>query len=269
MYKLVAIDLDGTLLRDDKTFSKYTIDIISKVCKKGVHIAIASGRPFPVVKNIIQDLGISDFDECCITLNGASIQKTNSGEVLYASSITGFDIREIYSLLTNTNCFMHAFSLSRGLLVNKYNDYSAIEHFGGLIKSNEFDFFLTPYDEFFFKAVVVGEKDQIDLIEKNIPKDFMNKYSIIRTLDNLLEFLKLGTHKGLGIDVLAKYYNISRDEIIAFGDEQNDFEMLSSVGMPIAMGNASDRIKSLCKYTTDTNNNDGVAKALKKLILDF
>lgn len=269
MYKLVAIDLDGTLLDDKKLIHPDNIKVISQVKKLGIKVVIATGRPLIVVKSILDQLGITDPNDYCVTLNGVLVQRVSTQEIVCSESFDASLFKRIYSLMKlNPKLFLHTFSPQYDLVANKKNEYSDIECYHGILSYEEFDFSKIKEQDRFYKAVITGDPKHIDHLEETLDPIFYSLFTVVRTLPCILEFLPLGTNKGYGLLSLAKLLNIKPSEIIAIGDEHNDLEMLKAVGMPIAMENAIPEVKEICQMITLSNNAAGVAYALKKLIIE-
>jgi len=118
------------------------------------------------------------------------------------------------------------------------------------------------------KLVLEEEKEILDKITPQIPKELFEKYTVIRSLDFMIEFMNKNCNKATGLEKLAQRLGISREEIMAIGDADNDKEMLEYAGLGVAMGNAKDEIKQLADYVTKSNEDDGVAYVIDKFILN-
>ena len=264
MFKLVAVDLDGTLLDDRKLIPSENIAAIRKIKDRGVKIVIATGRPIAVIKKIIAQLGI-DSDDYCVALNGVLVQNLRSEEVICSSGFSGELLKKLVSLSQQYSLYIHTFSKTFGLVANKRNKYSDIECYGGVVQYREFDFSTVADSDEFYKCVLTGPEEMVDQLERNLDPVFRKLFSVVRTLPCILEFLPAGVSKGRGLSMLAGKIGIAPEEMIAFGDEHNDYEMLQAVGFPVAMGNAIEPVKKISKMVTTTNNEAGVAYALDKL----
>ena len=265
MFKLVAVDLDGTLLDDRKLIPSENIAAIRKIKNRGVKIVIATGRPIAVIKKSIAQLGIDSDDDYCVALNGVLVQNLRSEEVICSSGFSGELLKKLVSLSQQYSLYIHTFSKTLGLVANKRNKYSDIECYGGVVQYREFDFSTVADSDEFYKCVLTGPEDMVDQLERNLDPVFRKLFSVVRTLPCILEFLPAGVSKGRGLSMLAGKIGIAPEEMIAFGDEHNDYEMLQAVGFPVAMGNAIEPIKKISKMVTTTNNEAGVAYALDKL----
>ena len=118
----------------------------------------------------------------------------------------------------------------------------------------------------FYKLLLLGDEEQLNEFETVIPKEWRDEFYVVRSQQYLLEVLKKGVNKAFGLEKLAAALNIDPCEIAAIGDAANDIEMLEYAGLAIAMGNASEEVKVISDIVTDTNENNGVIKAIDNLI---
>ncbi len=267
MIRLAAFDLDGTLFNSKSRISDGNLAAVEEARKRGIRIVIASGRPYTVVRHVLKELNLDLTDSYCITLNGAQIIRCEDGSQLSSSCITGADVRDIAEFVLPRGAFMHTYSTSRGLLVSRMNPYSRIELFGGMVSYAEDDFLKLDSGEFFYKALVAASGEQVDDIVSSLPAELISRFKVIRSLATLLEFLDPDTGKGPALVRLAGLLGVSSDEIIAFGDEQNDLDMIEYAGIGVAMANGGEEIRRKADFVTLSNDEDGVAYALKKFAL--
>ena len=120
-------------------------------------------------------------------------------------------------------------------------------------------------NDFIIKAMILGEKEKLDEAVKNIPKEYFEKYNALRTVSFIFEFM----NKECTLKALCKHLGISPNEVIAFGDGDNDIDMLQFAGIGVAMGNASHYVKSKADYVTLSNEEDGIADVIYKKILNI
>lgn len=116
------------------------------------------------------------------------------------------------------------------------------------------------------KAIFVGETDELNRIEPAVVKEFGQQHYIVRAADNFLEVMNAAASKGAALEILAAELGIDAEEVIVFGDEQNDIPMFKFAGHAIAMGNGSELAKNYATFVTDTNDNAGIAKALERFL---
>lgn len=269
MYKLIAIDMDGTLLRNDKTISQLTKNSIKKATELGIKIVLTTGRPIQGIKNYLNELELTEEDEYVIALNGALVCKTIDYSVISSNAtLTGKDLKFIYTKVKDLNTSIHAFTNGYDL-VNKKSKFSDDEEKRINLKVKVVDFLkdVSDTDEI-LKVVLEEEKEVLDKAIIKIPSELSLHYNTTRSLDFMFEFMKKGCNKSTGIEILAQHLNINKDEIIAIGDAINDIEMIEYAGLGVAMGNAPDEIKKKADFVTMSNEEDGVAYVIEKFIFN-
>jgi len=268
MYKLVALDMDGTLLREDKTISDRTKKAIKDARDIGTTVVLATGRPIEGVKKVLEELDMLTDKDYVLSYNGALVQKTSDKKVISKVALTGKDAHYLYELSKKLGVNMHAFSEKLGLVTPKMSKYTEIEANINGINASVIDMNTIHEDDVIIKIMMIDEPEILGAAFDNLPKEVFEKYTVVRSTPYFLEFLNKDANKGVGVELLAKHLGIKQDEIITMGDAGNDIHMIEYAGLGIAMGNAFDEIKEIANYITDTNENDGVAKAIEKFVLN-
>ncbi|MGF1747778.1 Cof-type HAD-IIB family hydrolase [Vibrio cionasavignyae] len=267
MYKLIAIDMDGTLLTSEKKITERTKRAIQAAKEKGVTVVLASGRPINGMLDSVKELGLNSPDDYIIHFNGAFVQKTQSGEVLHQKIIDGRSAKEIAALAKQLGLYCHAFSQELGLITTEANPYTDHEAEINKLDITVYDFDKLEDDHSIIKAMIVGEPSQLTAGITHIPSSFKDTYTIVQSAPFFLEFLNPLSNKGEGVSVVAKQLGISPDQVMCFGDAENDHHMIQFAGKGVAMANAMDATKALADYITDSNDEDGVAKAIETFVL--
>ena len=268
MYKLVAIDMDGTLLKEDKTISERTKKAIQSAREKGVTVVLATGRPIEGVSRYLEELNMYTEHDYVLSYNGALIQKTKSKEAVAKVALKGEDLHYLRKLSDELGVNIHAFSEERGLITPKNSKYTEVEAEINNIEIHEMNIDNIPDDEVMIKIMMIDEPEILGEAMEKLPKDVYEKYTVVRSAPFFLEFLNKSVNKGVGVELLAKHLGVNQEEVITFGDAGNDLHMIEYAGLGVAMGNAFDEVKKAANYITDTNENDGVAKAIEKFILE-
>jgi len=270
MYKLIAIDMDGTLLKDDKTITSLNKSVLKKARELGVKVVLTSGRPIQGIKKYLDELELTGEDDYVIGVNGAVICKASDYSVINSDgTLKGKDVKYIYNRVKDLGAYIHAFT-DKEDLVNIKSRFSDEEEIRIDLKVRVVDFpNEVQDDDEILKVVLEEDKEILDKITPQIPKDLFEKYTVIRSLDFMVEFMNKDCNKATGLEKLAQYLKIDKSEIIAIGDADNDIEMLEYAGLGVAMGNAKDEIKKIANYVTKSNEDDGVAYVIDKFILNL
>lgn len=268
MYKIIALDMDGTLLNDKKVITDRTKDALIKAREKGVKVVLASGRPVDGLKKYLEELNLISDEEYVLSFNGSLVQKVKSEEVLYEIGLNGNDLHYLYDVSNNLGVNIHAFSPTRGLITPKVSKYTELEARLNNIDINICDFNEVTEDEHIVKVMFIDEEELIDKAVEKLPAEMYEKFKVVRSTPFFLEQINKESGKATGLAALAKYLNVSKDEIIAVGDAENDLDMIEYAGLGVAMGNASESVKKIANYITADNNNDGIAEVIEKFILN-
>lgn len=270
MYKLIAVDMDGTLLNSNGKISDENLSAVHEAIAKGVKVVFTTGRGIKAIDSFIKEVKLSDKNEYVITNNGVSMYKTNTLECVRSHELNSEEIKEICELGKNLDAdiliYDYATEGSIFLRDSKFIQFE-IRHIGMPVNIIPDYYENITEENKAFKILFVGDKEGIDSYIENIPDEIKSKYSVVRSLPNILEIFNKSCNKGTAVSELANMFNISREEVICIGDQQNDLEMIKYAGLGVAMGNAIDQVKEIADYITDTNDNNGVAKVIRKFVL--
>ncbi len=275
--KMLALDLDGTLFTRQGVITKKSLEAIQKVSKKGIEVVIASGREYESLPwEQLKDVDI----RYVVTSNGASVLEAGSRKVLYAEYLDAKKMIPVFKFLLEKQIYMTISIDGAGynpLQVLPYLDYLGFPEYVKDIARKQKKVmpdlisYLEGEDARVQKAClnfqILGENKFLNYEEAY---EYLKKCPDIQLVDggyNSLEFTKKGISKGSGLKILGEKLGISMEEIMAIGDSENDMEMLKSVGLGIAMGNAPDHIKNIADAVTSDNEHEGVAEAIERYLL--
>ncbi len=265
-YKLIALDMDGTLLRRDKTISQRTKAVLQQLQHRGVAIVIETGRCPSGVMRYADSIGIDLNHTYAVCYNGASVCILGQGRELSAVTVPGREVREIAALAHACGAKLHAYSQDRALLVEDHNPYSQKEIDHSLSPFVEVDFNTLPQDEPIYKAIAVGEAAKLDKLRASLPPYIYEHFAVMRTDSYFLEFVAGKSTKGSGLAQLCSILKLAPQQAIAIGDAENDEEMIKLAGLGVAMGNATPELKALADVVTASCDEDGVALMLERLL---
>lgn len=267
MYKLLAVDMDGTLLKEDKTISKMTIKAVQDARKKGVQVVLSSGRHLTGITDYLKKLNLFHEGGYAVAMNGCSIQEVVSHRYIYKKLLTSYDVNRIITLGRKFNADLNLVT-SDCFLVEKYKDFFKFDAEVNKVNLKVIDYDSIPKNTDIYKAMFVNDKEFIDKIIPLIPDDFRRDYTVLRSGANFLEFISKDANKGSAVAHIAEMFGIAPQEVICIGDAENDTHMIKYAGLGVAMGNAYPSVKEAADYVTKTNEEDGVAYVINKFILD-
>lgn len=265
-YKMVVMDLDDTLLRDDLSISERTHDAIVSAQKLGVKIVLASGRPTCAVAPLAKELQLDKHDSYILSYNGALIVETKSNKEVYEKMLNGDSARRLYELSKKHDVFIHTYK-NNAIITPKNNEYTQKESDITGLKVVEVENFDKKIGDKVVKVLMVDCPEKISQIENALRPHIGDKITMFTSKPYFLEFMENGVDKGFGVKILAEKLGISKDEIICIGDSFNDLGMIKYAGLGVAMRNAKEDIKSQANYIAPSNMEDGVAHVIEKFIL--
>ena len=270
MYKAIFIDIDGTLVNDNGNISERTIEAIKKVTEKGILVIICTGRPIKHTVGISKACKASNY---IITSNGGGIYDYEKNEVLYTNKMDKKAIIELYKIAEKVNARFIMDSIENRV-VNKLKNLDgseiqlkiSIEEF--VNKNDIIQCVISDTDFDKMKSI----KEQIEKVEnveiKNQHKNLIDE-TAPRKGSAYYDVASIESNKGNAIKEFCKIKNIDLKDVVAIGDSINDISMFEVVGHSVAMGNASDKVKEYADEITESNENDGVAVFLEKLLKKY
>lgn len=274
-YKLICIDMDGTLLDNSaKDIPSENLEAIKLATKKGVKIAITTGRLFTSAKYFSDLIGVKTP---VIASNGAYIREKDSDKVIakfllgeeninaILDIIEDYDIRIFFNTVDTVITNKDVMPGNAYMEMNK--DLPEEMRVKFLINSDLRNTALRNKNEI-LKCICINENgiDNIEEIKMRLKN--INSIEVVSSNHNNFEIMNKGVSKGNAIKTLANEYGILKEEIIAIGDGENDLSMIKYAGLGVAMGNSSDYIKGYADYVTESNVNGGVGKVIKKFVLN-
>ncbi|AGM99102.1 Cof-type HAD-IIB family hydrolase [Streptococcus iniae] len=265
--KLVAVDIDGTLITDDRQITDQVFQAIQEAKATGVHVVIATGRPIAGVTSLLKELNLNQEGDFVITFNGGLVQDAATGAEVIKETMSYEDYMDIEFLSRQLGVHMHAIT-KEGIYTANRNIGKYTVHEANLV--NMPIFYRTPEemaDKEIVKMMMIDEPAVLDQAIAKIPQAFYDKYNIVKSTPFYLEFMLKTVSKGHAIVHLADKLGLDMSETMAIGDAENDRAMLEVVGNPVVMENGDPELKQIAKYITKTNNESGVAHAIWEWVL--
>lgn len=269
---MIALDIDGTLLNDERKVTERTKKALEKAAEKGVHIVLSTGRSFNSLPDEVKSIkGIS----YAITSNGAHINEISTGRAIYSDYIHPDNPKRILELKEKYNTGLEVFIDGQAYMDEA--TYRDIEKNGSEFRSAEYIIWSRkPVPD--LTELVMSNKDIIENVnfcfdsveDLEIAKPEIEKIpnaTITTSFKNNLEVGGANTSKKTALIELMKMFGVERENLMCCGDAPNDIQMIELAGIGVAMGNAWGGTKDHADYITANNNEDGVAKAVEKFVL--
>ncbi|KAB8312801.1 sugar-phosphatase [Erwinia endophytica] len=266
--KLIAIDMDGTLLNPQHQVTPRVKQAIQAARDKGVAIVLATGRPFIGVQRYLVELDLQLEGQYCITNNGALVQQADTGDCVAEVTLNYDDYLYVEKLARKLG--VHFQALTKSLLFTPNKDISEFTVHESWLTGiplryravEEMDKSAT-----FPKVMMIDTPEKLDEAIKRIPQEASDRYTIMKSSPYYLEILSKQVNKGAGVKALVNRLGLSREEVMAIGDQENDLAMLEFAGTGVAMGNGIESVKAIAQFITKTNMEDGVAHAIETFVL--
>ena len=268
MYKLIAIDMDGTLLNDHHEVTEDVRDALHRAKEQGVKIVLCSGRPIGGMRRYLKDLKLDEEEDYVIAYNGALVQNAHTNEIVSELSLGYEDLKFLYKLSMELDTPMQFFDAENVYTPNpNISEYTVLESFINQIplrfrKVEEF-----PADILLPKIMFIDEPEHLNKVIAQIPASIKEKYMMVQSAPYFLEILHPEVSKGNAVKKLAEKLRIKQHEVMSIGDNGNDLSMIEYAGCGVAMENAIPEVKKSANFQTRSNNENGVAYAIHELVL--
>ena len=264
--KLIALDLDGTLLNSQKEISKENVAAIAQARAKGIHVVLTTGRPLLAILPFLKQLDMTGFDDFSITFNGGLIQR-NTGEILSKKALSMADADRIKAMTASLGWPCDVLNegtvyMTPSASPSLYPTLNKLLTFKTSALSDLLE------DLLINKIVSCAEAEILDGKIAEIPAEFYDKYEIFKTQAKLIEFMPKGINKAFGLSKLIDILDLQPENVMAMGDEENDLSMIEWAGYGVAMGNAVDKVKQAANIiAAQTNDQNAVAAIIKDCVL--
>ena len=266
--KLILLDLDGTLLTSDKTISPANYDALQRAAAAGVHIVPSTGRFYGGMPQVVRDL---PFVRYAVTVNGAQVYDAVENKVLFREEIpleTAFRVfDELDKLPVIYDCYMGGFGYDNAAMYDRIDEFVTDPHANAMVKGTrhpvpDLRAFLREQGrplqkmQMFFK-----DMDRRAAELERLPRIFPD-LAVTSSIVNNIEINAKNANKGQALRFLCRYLGLDVSQSMSFGDGTNDLSMIEAAGVGVAMQNSDPLLFPAADYITDTNDNDGVAKAI-------
>lgn len=263
-YKILALDIDGTLTTSNKDITPETVRAIKNLQEKGIHVLIASGRSEYGVRHIVKELDFEKYGSYVMAFNGGRLINCATGQVMYNNILALSYLEEIYDIAREYGLGIIGYEgdcLVSGNGIDKYQEYDAEACRMKLVEVEDFPtYFKTPFN----KCLLSGEPDRIKEVFPGIKGKLEGRLSVFTSEEFFIEVLPHGVHKAAALANLAGKLGCGAEEVVCCGDGMNDLTMIEYAGLGIAMDNACDEVKGKANYITSSNDDNGVLKVIEK-----
>ncbi|MBQ4472923.1 MAG: HAD family phosphatase [Lachnospiraceae bacterium] len=274
MIKIIFLDIDGTLTNDEKVITPKTREALLAAQEKGVKLAIASGRPGRGLYRWAEELDLVSHHGLFVCFNGASVMDSATKEELYSHCMSVEDAKAVIRHIAQFDVIpmiarshhMHTTDIYGATIDYRHKEFDIVRFEARsngflLCEHRDLEAWITEPVE---KVLTAGDPAYLRAHWEEMYEPFKDRLSGMFTSDYYFEYTAKGVDKGKAIAAVGERLGIAREEMMAFGDAENDIAMLKYVGCGVAMGNAMESVKAIADEVTLDNNHDGIAAALEK-----
>lgn len=266
-YKLLVLDIDGTATNSQKEVTPKTREAVIRLQKAGVPVAIASGRPTPGVAPIAKEFDFGTYGSYALCYNGAKIINWKTGALVYSKTLPSALPKRLYEDACKYDVGVLTYAPEDSAIIagRRPDKYMEIEsHICSIPIIDCGDRFVQSITHPVTKCLLTGDPDVLECIEPLIAEKYRFEANVFRSEPFYLEIMPQNVDKAYCLSKLLKILGLKREEMVCCGDSYNDLTMIQYAGMGVAMANARDVIKDVADFITLSNDEDGVAYAIRK-----
>lgn len=265
-YKMIALDLDGTLTNSEKIITPDTKEALFTYQQHGGRVVLASGRPTQGIVPLAKELELEKYGGYILAFNGSHIVNCETGEVLFNQTLTMEQTARLHDLAQQYGINILTYEGDRIYTEDAENEYAKIEQFIAKMEMvqvpNIAEAITTPAN----KCLMTGEPALVKELEPKIKAAMGQEIEVYQSQDFFLELVPQNVDKAASLDSLLKQLHLRREDLIACGDGFNDLSMIQYAGLGVAMSNAHKDIRKAADFVTLSNDEDGVAHVLEKFV---
>ena len=274
MIQIIGLDLDGTLLNDQKAICDRNIEVLMRAKEEGAKIVLCSGRAPEGMQRELKILGLKEKGQYAVGLNGAVVYEADTGKVIHQTLMQPEAVRTMVETGRRFRDRMNIQLYTGGqVYVERWDETTDYYEKATGSHPKLVDDVLEFVNEtikivFFHKGEFDYSLEKITKLKNDCLPSVPQGTQCVISAPYLVEFLDESIDKGIGMDILAHYLNVPQADVMCVGDQENDMPMLKYAGLSVVMANGAPHVKELAHYVTESDNNEGgVAEAVEKFVL--
>lgn len=267
-YKIIALDLDGTLKNSENKITPKTKEALIECQKRGLTVVLASGRPTPGLRHEASELELEKYGGILLSFNGARVYDIKNDKVIFEKVVTKPMADAMYDRAREFGLCCMTYEGMDILTEDEHDKYVQVEGNINDMHIQHTDNFKGAFDHDVNKVLLTGEPDYVASVIDEFKAPYENELSIYRSAPYFIEIMAQNVDKAASLAKMCEALNVTKDEMIAFGDGFNDISMIEFAGLGVAMGNAQDVVKEKADLITLSNDEDGIYEVLKQYVLE-
>lgn len=266
MIKMIALDLDNTLLNSEKEISARNERVLKALHDRGTHVVLCTGRPINAIWPYIEQLGLTQPDDFTITFNGGLVINNVTKEHMFELGMAKQDLQPLFDFVKEEHLPLDVLDFAKV--------YELSDQPGSIYRTvlKHIEFQNTPMadlpDTTFSKAVMAIPAERLSKVIAHLPAELKERYHAVQSQEMIMEFLPKRVDKHVGLKALLDHFGDDFSNLMAFGDADNDLGMIKAAGQGIVMANGLPEVKAAATALTDSNDDDGVATYCERYFAD-
>lgn len=264
--RVIALDLDGTLTNEEKVITPYTFDILMRAQEQGTRLILASGRPPFGIRPLASQLHLAEHGGMILCYNGGHIEDCSTGKTLFQITLGEELFAEMLEFQKLSGMTLMTYHEDKIYTEHGDDRYVAQASRNNKMEIVEVKDFLHDVPRPLYKCLMVGDPAIVPEWEAKMKAHFEGRMTVCHSTPYFIELLPLGIDKGDSLAEMLPQLGFTTDNLMTFGDSNNDMGMIKRAACGVAMGNSEQAVKDIADYITDDNDHDGVGKAVNELL---
>ncbi len=265
-YKVLVLDIDGTVTNSKKEITKKTKEAILNIQKKGIIVVLASGRPTAGIKALAQKLNLAEYGGYILSYNGANIIQCETGKSIYQQVLPKDIIGDLYEAAITNSVGIISYEGDDVIAGTEIDEYMIKEANLNQIQIRKVDNFSEYITFDVSKCLMTAPGDYLATVELKMNEQFGHILNIFRSEPYFLEIMPQNIDKAYSLSKLLEHLGLTKEQMICCGDGYNDLTMIQYAGLGVAMANAQEVVKNAADYITLSNDEDGIVHIIEKFI---
>jgi len=267
-YKLIVLDVDGTLLNSNREITKRTVQTLRKVQQMGIRLALASGRPTYGILPLAQAIDLGVYNGYIISYNGAQVMEAGTGQIIFERRIDPQMVPYLEKKAHKMGLTMAYYDGNEVVSTDIENPHVVDEALMNGMTLRQDEVLSLSMDDWPAEVMLVSDDEEaLTSLEQHMQRHLAGVMDTIHSNPYYLEVVGYQVGKSYAMSALVQKMGIALDEVLAIGDGEADINMLQMAGTGVAMGNATDAVRRCADFTTLPNDQDGAALAIEKALL--
>ena len=265
-YKIIVMDLDGTLTNSRKEISPATREALLEIQRQGYKVALASGRPTPGITKLAEELKLAEYGGYILSYNGACIISCRENKVVFQKTLPPEVIPELYQTAVRHGVGIISYDGDMVIAGNGVDSFIELEARINNLPIKEVPDFVSYIDYPVNKCLMTADHDKLQKVKDELKARYNSLLSIYFSEPFFLEIMPQNVDKAQSLLTLLSTIGIASDEMICCGDGFNDISMIQVAGLGVAMENAQEEVKQAADFITRSNDDDGILHVIREFI---